>query len=290
MPNTTNLFGTTVSSEFDDTKVATYNALAQILDDAIAGKLDVSTTGGTTTLTGTPAAPQAQKMFLNVSGTLASNATIEIPVAVGTGRNRIYVVKNGTTGAFTLTVKKVGGTGVTVGQGNTAFLLYNGTDIAYAAPQIVSATGALAPVSQASIWARAFHSTTQSITTATVTALSLDSEHYDTDTIHDLVTNNSRLTCKTAGIYDMLGLVGFATNATGWRAGMIRLNGTTYLGSDRRMNTGAVDAVYLQVKSRWPLAVNDYIELMVEQTSGGALSTVRTANISSEFMMQRTGA
>lgn len=104
----------------------------QILDDAIAGKLDVSTTGGTTTLTGTPAAPQAQKMFLNITGVLVSNATIEIPVAAATGRNRIYVVKNGTTGAFTLTVKKVGGTGVPVTQGTKALLLYDGSDITYA--------------------------------------------------------------------------------------------------------------------------------------------------------------
>lgn len=144
MGQLTNSYATTPVSEQDAQKVTTYNETLQIHDDMIAGKLDISTTGGTTTLTGTPAAPQAQKMFLNITGVLASNATIEIPIAAGTGRNRIYVVKNGTTGAFTLTIKKVGGTGVTVGQGNTAFLLYNGTDIQYAAPQIVSASGNIA--------------------------------------------------------------------------------------------------------------------------------------------------
>lgn len=144
MGQLTNLYATTVVSEFDANKATTVNGGLQILDDAIAGILAISTTGGTTTLTGTPEAPQAQKMLLSVTGVLASNATIEIPVAVGTGRNRIYVVKNATSGAFTLTVKKVGGTGVTVGQGNTAFLLYNGTDIQYAAPQITSATGDIA--------------------------------------------------------------------------------------------------------------------------------------------------
>lgn len=131
MGNLTNSYAATVASEFDASKIATVNAMAQILDSAIAGELPLSTTGGTTTLTGTPAAPQAQNMFLNVSGTLTSNATIEIPVAAGTGRNRIYIVKNGTTGAFTLTVKKVGGTGVMVGQGQTAFLYYDASDIAH---------------------------------------------------------------------------------------------------------------------------------------------------------------
>lgn len=129
MGNLTNSFATTPVSEYDATKVATYNALVQILDSAINGRLAISTTGGTTTLTGTPAAPQAQNLFLDVSGTLASNGIIEIPVAAGTGRNRLYIVKNGTSGAFSLTVRKVGGTGVTVAQGSTAILLYNDTDI-----------------------------------------------------------------------------------------------------------------------------------------------------------------
>jgi hypothetical protein len=143
MSNLTNSYATTPVNEQDANKVVTYNAALQILDSAINGRLAISTTGGTTTLTGTPAAPQAQNMFLDVSGTLTSNAIIEIPVAAGTGRNRIYVVKNGTSGAFTLTVRKVGGTGVTVTQGNTGFVFYNGTDIAYATPQIISSTGGL---------------------------------------------------------------------------------------------------------------------------------------------------
>ena len=212
MGNLLNLYGTTPVSENDAAKVVTYNDLAAVLDLAIAGRLQISTTGGTTTLTGTPAAPQAQNMFLDVSGTLASNGIIEIPAtrdavvtgeiatttltvtavtsgtlvigsvlsgtgvtagttitafgtgtggtgtytvsvsqtvssttitAPGSGRNRIFVVKNDTSGAFTLTVRVVGATGVTVTQGNTVVLLYNGTDIVYATPQIISASGAL---------------------------------------------------------------------------------------------------------------------------------------------------
>lgn len=131
MGNLINLFATTIASEFDANKSTVINEALQMIDNGLAGKLDISTTGGTTTLTGTPAAPQAQNMLLNVSGTLTSNATIEIPVAAGTGRNRIYIVKNGTSGAFTLTVKKVGGTGVIIGQGLTEFLYYDGSDITF---------------------------------------------------------------------------------------------------------------------------------------------------------------
>ena len=211
MGNLSNLYATTPVSENDASKVVTYNDLGAVLDAAIAGRLQISTTGGTTTLTGTPAAPQAQNMFLDVSGTLASNGIIQIPAtrdavvtgeiatttltvtavtsgtlvigsvlsgtgvtagttitafgtgtggtgtytvsvsqtvssttitAPGSGRNRIFVVKNGTSGAFTLTIRVVGATGVTVTQGNTVILLYNGTDIVYATPQVVSSTGA----------------------------------------------------------------------------------------------------------------------------------------------------
>lgn len=125
----TNTAATTPVSEQDTAKVAPYNAMAQILDDAIAGILNISTTGGTTTLTGTPAAPQAQHIFLNITGVLGSNAIIQIPVAAGTGRCRIYAVKNGTTGAFTVTIRAVGQTGVTVTQTKKKLLLFNGTDI-----------------------------------------------------------------------------------------------------------------------------------------------------------------
>jgi hypothetical protein len=133
-------------NEQDSNKVGNYNLALQILDAAINGQLDIANAGGTVTLTGTTgslATAQAQNLFLNITSTLTSNLIIQIPIAAGTGRNRVYVVRNGSSGAFTVTVRKVGGTGVTVTQGNTVILLYNGTDIQYATPQIVSATGLL---------------------------------------------------------------------------------------------------------------------------------------------------
>lgn len=129
MGNLTYSGATTVASELDANKIATINEMSQILDSMIAGSLPISTTGGTTTLSGTPATPQSQNMFLNITGTLTSNAIVEIPVAAGTGRNRIYIVKNGTTGAFTVTVRAVGGSGVIIAQGGTEFVYYNNTDI-----------------------------------------------------------------------------------------------------------------------------------------------------------------
>jgi hypothetical protein len=137
--------------------------------------------------------------------------------------------------------------------------------------------------------ARVYHSVDQSIPNATVTVLAFDSERYDTDDIHDTVTNNSRLTCKTAGKYLIIGQVRFYANSTGWRWVDIYLNGTTYIAAFRLDANSASDHEMV-IASIYDLAVNDYVELRVVQTSGGSLSVLAPNNgISPEFMMQRIG-
>ena len=49
------------------------------------------------------------------------------------------------------------------------------------------------------IGAHAYHNAAQSINTASETTLALNSERWDTDSIHDTAVNNSRLTCVTPG-------------------------------------------------------------------------------------------
>jgi len=138
---------------------------------------------------------------------------------------------------------------------------------------------------------RVFHNVNQSITTGTDTALAFNSERFDqagnaADTMHDTVTNNSRLTCRYAGVYQITGTVGFAANATGIRQAQIRLNGTTSLVLDRHTTVTANDD-YINVSTLYLLAVNDYVELLAFQSSGGALNVLSTANISPEFSMVR---
>src|SRR4051812_22326758 len=72
--------------------------------------------------------------------------------------------------------------------------------------------------------ARARRSTTQSITTSTWTLLTFDGEDFDTDTIHDIVTNTDRLTCKTAGKYQWSFMVQVDSNTTGIRAVWVQKN------------------------------------------------------------------
>lgn len=135
--------------------------------------------------------------------------------------------------------------------------------------------------------ARAFNSANISIATATTTAITLDSERFDTDTIHDTVTNNSRLTCKTAGKYQITGNVSWAASAGGtFRAVQIRLNGATTIAAALN-SPSASNSSDMAVTTLYDLAVNDYVELMVRQDSGGALNVVASGNFSPEFMMSR---
>jgi hypothetical protein len=137
--------------------------------------------------------------------------------------------------------------------------------------------------------ARAFHNASQLIATATTTALALNSERYDTDTIHDTAVNNSRLTCKTAGKYAISGSASFAANATGYRKVGIRLAGATMLAWNGSTSFGAADTTDLSVSTQYDLAVNDYVEMVAHQTSGGNLNVVNAGNYSPELMMHRTG-
>jgi len=143
---------------------------------------------------------------------------------------------------------------------------------------------------------RVFNNANISITASGVAqALTFNSERFDqagnaADTMHDTSTNTGRLTCRYAGVYWVRGNAEFAANATGMRRLGIRLNGA---GNDyarySQGNQGAGNAVPIQVDSLMLLAVNDYVELMATQDSGGALNVLATGNYSPEFMMVRVG-
>lgn len=137
--------------------------------------------------------------------------------------------------------------------------------------------------------AKVFHNANQLIADITVTALAFNSETYDTDVIHDTVTNNGRLTCKTAGVYVITAVAEFAPNATGTRWLGIRLNGTTVIRWSIGPAGGADGAAPL-VSVQYALAVNDYVEAVVWQSSGGALNVTAVGNRSPFFEMVRVSA
>lgn len=94
-------------------------------DERIDAKLgDVTTvnsTGGTTVLSGS----QERVNVVRATGVLASAKTIEF-----SGVGGAWVIENATTGAFGLTCKVTGQTGISVSQGQKVFAFFNGTDLA----------------------------------------------------------------------------------------------------------------------------------------------------------------
>lgn len=125
------------------------------------------------------------------------------------------------------------------------------------------------------VGARAYNSTTQSIASGsgdTHTAATLNSEEFDTDGFHSTVTNTSRMTVPSgkAGKYRVRGMAFFEANATGIRSVCIAKNGTKLRGSaTRTLVPGSTGGISVWGEWVGDLAVGDYVELMVYQTSGG---------------------
>lgn len=114
----------------------------------------------------------------------------------------------------------------------------------------------------------------QSIPNTTATVVTFSSEYFDTQTIHDLVTNTGRMTIPTGwGGQWMFGAgIGWATSTgTSYRTAAIQLNGTLTIASDRRAPTG--DFPGHNLSTLYAVVAGDYAEVVVSQDSGGALNT-----------------
>ncbi len=153
------------------------------------------------------------------------------------------------------------------------------------------AAGVRSPVGFAPA-ARVKHSVNQTIASgSTWVLLSWDQEDFDNDAIHDTATLNSRLVCKTAGLYLPILQAGYAINAAGDRGGMIRKNsaGDGTLGTEVARTTVHASASFrTQVTPSGPveLAGNDYLEAFGIQNSGGDLALEAAF---SHFSMVRQG-
>lgn len=117
----------------------------------------------------------------------------------------------------------------------------------------------------------AYHTVPQSIANNTLTTVALNNELYDTDTMHDNTTNNSRLTITTAGFYEIVFNGVWKNNSTGDRIAQIRKNGTDILDYESKRAGGADLLVGHCVSVQEAFAATDYVEARVQQTSGAAL-------------------
>jgi hypothetical protein len=135
--------------------------------------------------------------------------------------------------------------------------------------------------------ARVYNNANISIADATTTALTFNTERYDTGVPseqHSTSTNTGRLTCVRPGLYQIGCAVAFDANATGHRFVSIRLNGSTIIAQDGRMAvTTASIGTSFAPSTEYRLASGDYAEVTVLQNSGGALNVLALGNYSPEF-------
>ena len=103
----------------------------------------------------------------------------------------------------------------------------------------------------------------------TFASIAFNTENFDTDTMHDNSTNNSRITIKTAGKYSIGGQINIAANsALGVR---LLLNGGSVIGRIFQGNSGATEGA--NIDTIYDFAVNDYIELQGAVGSGTATTS-----------------
>jgi microcystin-dependent protein len=115
-----------------------YN-LGTLLEQAIAGVENVAISGTSYTLTtGSGVTDQARNAVINLTGTLSANCDVIVPSV-----DKVYTIRNSTTGGFSVVVKTAAGSGVTVGNGFTQQLYCDATNVVAAGAPFNNATNTL---------------------------------------------------------------------------------------------------------------------------------------------------
>lgn len=124
--------------------------------------------------------------------------------------------------------------------------------------------------------------------TTTQLALTFDTEGIDSDGMHSLSTNTSRITCVTPGWYDVTGMASFSANPAGSRFGSFVINGSA-------LDLARIEVAADQSTSRSTslvtttpiyLSVGDYVEFTVWQnlTGGGSSLTIDRTRFSARWI------
>lgn len=110
------------------------NSITSLLDSAISGTTTLSADADVTLTTTTGTANQARQAILLCSGARTVVRNITAPA-----QSKLYVVINNTTGGFSVVIRGVGPTaGVTVANGKTAVVVWNGSDFVEVAPAVAT--------------------------------------------------------------------------------------------------------------------------------------------------------
>ena len=110
-----------------------------------------------------------------------------------------------------------------------------------------------------------------SITNNSLTTVNLDAFGFKRDLLHSTVTNPSRVTFATTGIYTLTLQVDWDANATGRRYASILLNGATVIRAQSMAPASGGQATN-QLAMSYDFEATDYVQVQVYQDSGGSLN------------------
>lgn len=246
-------------------------------DAAVAGRLSKSVAGSSNvTLTTT----EARNAILEFTGVLTGSINVIVPT-----KARKYIVYNNTSGAFTLTVKTSGGTGIAVTQGTRSWLYCDATNVVSlslaslaggAVPDYLEFTEAAAPSTPASGKVRIYAKS--------------DGNFYQKD---DAGTETSLATAGGSTLVDFKDSVRVATTANGTLAtayengdtvdGVVLATGNRILLKDQ--STGAENGIYVVAASGAPTRATD-ADASAEVTAGMVVAVAEgTANADKIFLL-----
>ena len=132
----------------------------------------------------------------------------------------------------------------------------------------------------------------QNISNASQTAVTFNTENYDTNTYHDNSTNNSRLTIPSGktGYYRLTGMCRWEANNSGRRIIYLIKNGSTYVGQTENNPNGTNIELTNYISQTLYLTAGDYITLEVYQSCGGAIDVQKSSTVGTFFQIDYLGA
>ena len=135
-----------------------------------------------------------------------------------------------------------------------------------------------------------FRTTTQTLSNNTLTAITFDSELFDTNGFHSTSTNTSRITIPAGygGTYRVSLNAIFDLNSSGLRQLRLLKNGSAYFLSPEMIGSSSI-YTGVTITYTLQLVAGDYIEMYALQGTGGNLA-IYTRDVDNPFTVEFLGA
>lgn len=227
-------------------------AIQQALQTATLATGDFTSNVATLPWTNTNATTNTPRaMVLNITATLTGAGTVNLPAITG---GKAYLVVNGSSGGFAVTVKVTGLTGVSVPNGKSMWLWNNGTDVVDATNYISSLSlGAALPLTSGGTGATTQQAAINALTGSQTSGryLRSDGTNASLSTIQaaDVPTLNQNTTGTAAGLSTTLAVASGGTGQTTASAAINALLPTQTGQSGKYLTTNGTSSSWATVSS-----------------------------------------